>query len=140
MTRRDRRGASALEFALLLPVFVVLLTATIDLGWLFYQRSAIASAAALGCRAGALVDPGVDDVWWEDLEAAVQTRVEETFAATGAPCDLTGDCVTAVEAFGEDPGRSIGCSVSRGYTPLVGMVIPSMTLSYRMVVRLEWQR
>ncbi len=48
--RRDDRGISAAEFALFLPIFMVLLVGLLETGWLFYQTNAVEK----GLRAGAL--------------------------------------------------------------------------------------
>jgi Flp pilus assembly protein TadG len=54
MTRSsNRRGANAIEFALILPVLVALLTGIMDYGWLYMVRTAATSAARVGARAGA---------------------------------------------------------------------------------------
>ena len=47
---RDRRGASAVEFALLLPVFLLVTAGMIDLGRALYQTNTVEK----GLRAGAL--------------------------------------------------------------------------------------
>lgn len=39
--RRDRSGASALEFAILLPVFLTMLFGTIQMGLLFFQAGTV---------------------------------------------------------------------------------------------------
>jgi len=47
---RDRRGASAVEFALLVLPFFLLLFALIDIGWLLWTRQAAQQAAVSGAR------------------------------------------------------------------------------------------
>src|SRR5438093_8405333 len=48
--RRDHNGASAVEFALMLPVFLLVTAGMIDLGRALYQTNAVEK----GLRAGAL--------------------------------------------------------------------------------------
>lgn len=53
-TLRPRRGANAIEFALILPVLLVLLTGIMDYGYAYAVRNAANAAARAGARAGAL--------------------------------------------------------------------------------------
>jgi Flp pilus assembly protein TadG len=58
--RRDRqRGAAAVEFALVFPLFLALLMGTIDYGYYFFSDQIVTNAAREGARAGTLVTPGV---------------------------------------------------------------------------------
>lgn len=134
-----RRGASALEFALILPVFVALIAAVMDLSWLMFQRSALSSSAALGCRVGALVDPGQDDADWDQLEDSAELAILDALAATRAPCDPE-DCSVVVRSFGTDPGRSLGCTIERTFRPLTPLIMNPFQIESTIVVRMEWQR
>ncbi len=139
MTRPSRRGATAVEVALTMPLFVALLAGVFDLAWLAFQRSALTSSAAIGCRVGALQDPGEDDAAWKEMEDAVDLAIRDALAATGAPC--TADtCVVEVTSFGHDPGRSLGCTVRRDYASLTGLLPAPDEIEYTLVVRMEWQR
>lgn len=68
-----RRGANAIEFALILPVLLAILSGIVDYGWIYMIRTAATSAARAGARVGALTpqaqgpDVGAadaaDDAW-----------------------------------------------------------------------------
>lgn len=59
--RRDRhRGAAALEFALVMPLFVLIVYGLVTFGSLFYTQISVSRAAADGARALGLVQ-GVSD-------------------------------------------------------------------------------
>lgn len=64
VTRRGRRGANAIELALVAPWLLALVTATMDYGYLFALRFAAITAAEVGARDGALTgqDDGPDEV------------------------------------------------------------------------------
>lgn len=60
--RRSRsRGATAIEFALTLPVLVALLTTTMDYGWYFLQEYQFATALGKAARSGSFETPGPTD-------------------------------------------------------------------------------
>ena len=93
-----RRGATAVEFVLTLPVLLILLAGVVDLGQYLFLSDAVAAAIAEGARAGALANPkkGEDplaiaraaaDQWWTAAEMPVNLTVTATFAGTGAPTE-----------------------------------------------------
>ena len=59
---RPRRGANALEFALVLPVLITLLMGAIDFGWYFAQESLVTNALAAAVRSGSALNPLPDEV------------------------------------------------------------------------------
>lgn len=48
---RDRRGAQAVEFVLVLPILIMLVSATIDYGWYFQQAMLMTTATQQAARA-----------------------------------------------------------------------------------------
>lgn len=55
MTRfRRERGAAAVEFALLLPLLMVLLVAIMEFGYAFFIQASVAGAARVGVRSYAI--------------------------------------------------------------------------------------
>lgn len=59
--RRSREGAAALEFALILPLFVFLVLGIIDFGHMLYVVNTITNAAREGARRG-VVQQDADDI------------------------------------------------------------------------------
>ncbi|MBX2797373.1 MAG: pilus assembly protein [Myxococcales bacterium] len=59
MSRR-RRGAQAVEFALILPVMLALMTSMMDFSWLLLHRHVAGEAATAGARAASLSSGDVD--------------------------------------------------------------------------------
>ncbi|HET6149884.1 MAG TPA: TadE/TadG family type IV pilus assembly protein [Polyangia bacterium] len=55
--RSTERGAAAVEFALVLPLFLMLLMGTIDYGYYFFSDQIVTNAAREGARTGTLVAP-----------------------------------------------------------------------------------
>ncbi|MGH7229998.1 MAG: TadE/TadG family type IV pilus assembly protein [Nitrospiraceae bacterium] len=52
MERHDERGAAAVEFAILLPVLMLILFGIIEFGLIMYSREVITNASREGARAG----------------------------------------------------------------------------------------
>ena len=73
-TPTRQRGAQAVEFALVLPFFLVLLMLTVDLGFLMLNKAVITNASREGARAGIVArNPAIAE---NELLTAVQTVVE----------------------------------------------------------------
>src|SRR5207245_9991345 len=95
---RANRGAELVEFALVLPILLLVLAGILDMGFLFKDYEVLTNAAREGARMASL--PG-----W--VESAVQTRVNGYLAAGG----FQGAATTLVEeiTLATDPvsGQSI---------------------------------
>lgn len=137
--RRHRRGAEALEVALIMPVLVLIIVGMMDISWLFYTESSLDVSTNLGCRAGALVDPGRFESNIAEVEAVTTAALVTAMNQQGLP-QCEDRCEAMVSVFGAQPGRTLRCEVTFDYTPLIGWAVGSMTLSSQQVVRMEWQR
>src|SRR5262245_29267392 len=96
--RSPRRGANAVEFALLLPALLVFTFGVMDLGWNYLVRHAASSAAGAGARAGALTLQADDPIAtalaaanerWAELALPVTPIVTAT--QVGAPSMMVVD-------------------------------------------------
>ncbi|MFH1675845.1 MAG: TadE family protein [bacterium] len=54
--KRSQRGQSLVEFALLLPILVILFMGMFDFGWILHQQIQMDNATRLGARRGAVGD------------------------------------------------------------------------------------
>lgn len=62
LNRRAMRGVAAVEFALVLPLLIVLLLGIIDFGLMMYDKAMITNAAREGARAGIVLrNPRLDE-------------------------------------------------------------------------------
>ena len=57
MRKLNERGAVAAEFALLLPLLLIILFGIIDFGMMMYSREIVSNAAREGARAGIVQGP-----------------------------------------------------------------------------------
>lgn len=74
-----RRGATAVEMAIIAPLLLAILFAIIEFGWYFMARQMVHNAATEGVRLAIL--PG-----WSaaDVETAVRARLLETLGSTAS--------------------------------------------------------
>ncbi len=139
VSRRARRnfgrGAAAVEFALVLPLFCAVVFGIIDYGWYFYQRMSIAAAIRDGLRTGVTVS-----------QTATSPNDYVTVATTRAKADLVGSAidpsaVTWTTATSSSyPTASL--TLSATYTPkaLINFVpFPSAPATFSMTMMFELQ-
>jgi len=86
---RRSRGASAVEFALIMPLFFLLLFGIVDFGWYFFNQHTIQYATREGARL-ALVGRTLQDADGNNLtrEASIIKTIKENAAAALNPESL----------------------------------------------------
>ena len=75
MTIKNQKGASAVEFAIVLPLLLLLLFGIVEFGFLLYNQAMITNAAREGARFGIVYDP------IRPTEVEIQTVVDNYAAA-----------------------------------------------------------
>ncbi len=118
-----RRGSQAVEFALILPVFVFLVFGGIELLWYAVDVGRVQSALVAGCKGGA--QTGVN-IFTDPFERAGEFITETVsrasrFNCAAGDCEIiiTGSTLTSPEVLWID------CSVRVDYPTLTGL-IPGM--------------
>ncbi len=104
--RRGERGQAVAEFALIVPIFLLLVFAIVDFGMGFHAWITVTNAAREGARLGAV--------------GGTQTEVEDQVYDTSASLDADQMTVLVTNAEG-DPGEAVTVDVSYDYeliTPL----------------------
>lgn len=81
---KRRRGAAIVEFAVVLPLLLMLLFGIIDFGWIFMVRQTLTNAAREGCRVAVLKTATADQV-----RARVQSVMEPTGYVEGTDWTFT---------------------------------------------------
>ena len=139
--RRSRRsrGQALAEFALVIPVLIVMLMGIFDLGRAIFAYNAITNAAREGARLG-IVNQWADKI----IERAINmapTADQDTDAVTVAISKSTSapdddDCAGA---------PAVGCMVYVRYeteftaiTPIIGSIIGPLTLTAESVEPIEY--
>jgi Flp pilus assembly protein TadG len=98
---QSERGAELIEFALVTPILILLLSGIFDFGMMFRTLEAVTNAAREGARVGVL--PGYEDA------ADVQSRVNAYLAASGLSNATSVDSpfVPVVTSAGTFTARSV---------------------------------
>ena len=107
---RDHNGQSLVEFALVLPVFILILFGIFEFGRLWETMNILTSSAREGVRVASVTAPNIGNV---------QTAVQNILSAgnvTGATINVTGPNTL----------REVTVTVQITYTPITGSIIPGM--------------
>jgi Flp pilus assembly protein TadG len=95
-TRADRRGAAAVEFAVVLPLLVTVLLGATDFGRFSYSSIAIANAARSGAAYGSMnpFDSTTQATWQTALTQAVVDELSQSTAFDTTKLTVTITAVT----------------------------------------------
>jgi Flp pilus assembly protein TadG len=110
-TKKQESGQSLVEFALVLPIFVVLLFGIMEFGRLWETTNVLTSAAREGARVAAVTEPDL-----VEAENAVRAVLEAG--------DVSG---ATIAISGPNADNSIVVTVSLAYTPMTGSIIPGFS-------------
>ena len=129
--RRDR-GAAAVEFALVLPVLLLIIFGIIDFGRMLYTQITLTQAAQASARAAAILghDPGVNEANKAasglnptpgQLDVTVSACPNPPDPTANAEADLTYNFafVTPLAALANLGGGTIDLT-AKGFSPCVG--------------------
>ena len=105
LRRRDDRGASAVEFALVVPLLLMFLFGIISTGMTFSDHLAATNATREGSRYGAATN--YTAATWA---ASVKERVRQVYFNAGETVTDDQICVKLVTASGTTPVQSIGAN------------------------------
>lgn len=136
--RRARRGANAVEFALCMPIWVMVVIAIIDFGWVFFQATSLDAATNLGCRAGSLVDPGENDANLAQVQSVATNKMMENL--TLLESEVCIECGVTASTTGDPPQRTLVCEAQREISPIIGLFVDTEIMHSTQTARLEWQR
>ena len=87
MNARPERGATAVEFALVLPLLFIVLFAIIDFGWVLNQQLSVTAAAREGSRYYAIhnLEPGAQAQAEARASGLVTDTVSFSYPSTCSP-------------------------------------------------------
>jgi Flp pilus assembly protein TadG len=116
----NQSGASAVEFAIVLPILVLLVFGIIEFSVAFYDKAMITNASREGARGGIVfrVPPVTDD----EITNIVNTYLGSSLITFGGPTTAN----VTVTRSGYNPGDELRVSVNYTYTFLL---IPNFVAS-----------
>jgi Flp pilus assembly protein TadG len=114
MYLKREEGAAAVEFALVLPILLVLVFGIIEFGMILYFQGVVASASREGARHGIVVSKPTDVKEW------TENYSQSFLPSPGGTADV---------AYGSgDPGTPLTVTVRYDYTYIViANLIPGLT-------------
>jgi hypothetical protein len=131
-----RRGSQAIEFALILPVLLLLTAGIVDYGLFFTDRLTLIAAARDGARAGGADRPGALDPCAAAVEASVTAIAASDLGRTARYAAEASDAIDG--SPGEDRWIQVEITI-----PFAPMMLPAAAapaaLHARAVARLEDQ-
>ncbi len=117
---KSQSGASAVEFAIVLPILILLIFGIIEFSVALYDKAMITNASREGARAGIVFRvPPVTD---EEITNVVNTYLGNSLITFGSPVAAN----TTVTRMGINPGDELKVAVNYTYTFLI---IPSFVTS-----------
>lgn len=105
-----QKGQSLVEFALLLPVFILILFGVMEFGRLWEMTNMLTSAAREGARIAAVTNPDIT----RTISAA------QNILSVGNINNAT------ITVSGPNSAYEITVTVSIAYTPMTGFIIPNL--------------
>lgn len=135
LQRRGRRGASAIEFALCLPIFVAIAFSIIEYGWVFFQQANVIAAVREGVRFGVTLQ---QDGACVPTDVLVD-RVRTTLSGVGYNPDQVARATISVTCTGSSPEELLTIGTDVPYTPLVGIIPTPDKIHGDMTMILEYQ-
>ena len=129
--RKNQKGQTLVEFALILPIIIIILFGITEFGRAFYSYIVITNAAREGARAG-VVGKSNDDIL---------ARVKET-APLNPPLEDSDITITPSDKSARTPGVSMNVEVTYDVdiiTPVISNVLGknTFTLTSKAVMRVE---
>jgi hypothetical protein len=131
-TRAATQGQGLIEYALILPIFLMLTFGIIEMSWLVYTNHTLANATREGARFAMVRGEMSGNVATSE---AVGEVVSERAPGLGGPV------TTAIEFIpNAQPGSQVSVSTTYQYQPLIGMILGTdpITLENRSTVIVQY--
>ena len=141
--QRKQRGANAIEFALTLPVFLVVFLGAMDWGWYFFIRSQVVNATVIGCEIASRVHPDDPKTAAKVAEEELDQRYKNlgwSCSSLGSLCDYKITTQELANTRVIDAQKTVYCAGELPYTPLTGYVLVPKNFDVRAEMRMEFQK
>ena len=126
-TKKDQLGQSLLEFALVLPILLLLVFGAMDLGRMFYIKVALTNAAREGANYLAYHPEEVNDGDFTNAYEAIKAEAESLGVEidTNSEVDILGTCLESKCL----PGQEIGVRISKPFDLMLGNLLAALGLT-----------
>lgn len=123
--KRDTEGQSLVEFALVLPILILLILGMIEFGWILNGQITLTSAAREGARVAIIYESPSD----------ASTAVQSAVSSSAESSSLIG--VTTATTFNETTKRAI-VNVNGKIKPIIGLFFQEdVSLTAKAEMRIE---
>lgn len=145
----NQKGASAVEFAIVLPLLFTIIFGIIEFGIIFYNKAVITNASREGARFGILAEVAVYPTPDGDIATQVHSYLNDgglLINLGGAPADTSNISVqvedNAISPASRETGDFLTVTVSHAYNFLVvpnfiTLLPQALTLSGKTTMRME---
>lgn len=122
---RQEKGQSLVEFALLLPILVIIVFSAVEFGRLWMTMNVLTGAAREGARVASVTAPNA---------ALVQNAANSVLSAV----NISGATVTVV---GPDAANAVTVTVRINYSVLTGTIVPGLTGTFQLTrsASMRWE-
>ena len=129
--RRDRsRGQGLVEFAVSVPVFVMLLFGMLEFGFAFSHNLTLEYATREGARAGAALGPGTTNVPCAQVDDQVVAGVQRVLTSPGSPIDINR--ISAIRIYKANAsGDEVGSTTTNTWIPGAGPTVDGVALVFK---------
>lgn len=137
--RRRRDGTAAVEFALTLPILILLFAGVVELCLLMHRVQLLSRVARDACRIGSGVIEGADPTG-DEIEATATEHALAVLEQQNIPCDA--GCRVAAEWLRRGDWMMLQVEVEVPYQPVTGFlpsIAPSTSGSFVMLTQQQVQ-
>ena len=122
---KHQKGQSLVEFALVIPVYILILLGIIEFGRAWMAMNVLASASREGARIAAVTGPDVNQI---------NTAVQNALSAGNLPSGT-------VNVSGPNSNREVRVTVTITYTPITGGLVPGLSSSRQLsrTTTMRWE-
>ena len=137
LARQQRRGSATTEFALWVPLILMLISGMVDFSWYMSRYQNIVRIARDSARTGAAVYEAPGDVPGEFTVPAANAHALASFEMMKMKCEAP-DCIITV-SYREDPFKQLQVEILYEFEPLIGLYKFTPNLYSRFVMLHEFQ-
>jgi hypothetical protein len=129
---RYRRGGQAVEFALILPILLLVFSGIIDYSWYFHNENILTQAIRSSSRGASVLDSQESEVTPCNFATEEINNNLNSMGIISQGRSVSSQIISGSES-------RLEVLISQPYQPLFGLAIVPQSISVKTVVRLEDQ-